>query len=231
VLRLFKRALWNYLKRTNATFLKMQSKNIELQLQMNALQSTAHYVEEHMLAVPSFGSKFELLEHALSRVSVKGTFLEFGVYMGETINYIADRIDGTIYGFDSFQGLPEHWRGGFEKGMFALDKDGLPKVRKNVKLCVGWFDQTLPTFSEKSSEPVAFLHVDCDLYSSTKTIFEHLGDRIVPGTVIVFDEYFNYPSWQQHEYKAFQEFLSAEQMDYEYIGYNKYDEQVAVRII
>lgn len=50
----------------------------------------------------------------------------------------------------------------------------------------GWFDETLPKFAAEVEGPAAFLHVDCDLYSSTRTVFEALGDRVVPGTVIVF---------------------------------------------
>ena len=68
----------------------------------------------------------------------------------------------------------------------------------------GLFDDTLPSFAKTHTQPVSFLHVDCDLYSSTKAIFDILGDQIVEGTVIVFDEYFNYPGWQHHEFKAFQ---------------------------
>ena len=54
--------------------------------------------------------------------------------------------------------------------------------------------------------PVAFLHLDVDRYSSTRTVLELLGDRIVPGTVIAFDEFFNYPGWREGEYRAFNEF-------------------------
>ena len=46
-------------------------------------------------------------------------------------------------------------------------------------------------------------NIDCDIYSSTKDIFDIAGDRINPGCIIVFDEYINYPSWEQHEFKAF----------------------------
>ena len=40
-------------------------------------------------------------------------------------------------------------------------------------------------------------------------IFDIAGDRINPGCIIVFDEYINYPSWEQHEFKAFQEFIGS----------------------
>ena len=79
-------------------------------------------------------------------------------------------------------------------------------------------------------EDVAFLHVDCDLYSSTKDIFENLGDRVKSGTVIVFDEYMNYPGWKYHEWKAFHEFISSSKLKYQYIGLVPSHQQVAVVI-
>jgi hypothetical protein len=104
-------------------------------------------------------------------------------------------------------------------------------VACNVDLIVGWFDQQLPHFLlEHPREPVSFLHIDCDLYSSTKTVFSLLADRIVPGTIIVFDEYFNYPGWRVHEFLAFQEFVSARGVHYEYVGLVPCDQQVALRI-
>ena len=76
---------------------------------------------------------------------------------------------------------------------------------------------------------MAFIHIDCDLYSSTKTIFELLGERICPGTVILFDEYFNFHNWQKHEYKAFQEFVKEHNVTYEYLGYAR--QQVSLKIL
>ena len=46
-----------------------------------------------------------------------------------------------------------------------------------------------------------------------------LANRIVPGTVIQFDEYFNYPGWQDGEYKAFKEFVESRDVEFEYLGY------------
>ena len=60
--------------------------------------------------------------------------------------------------------------------------------------------------------------MDCDLYSSTKTVFNLLKDKIVAGTVIVFDEYFNYLGWEQGEHKAFREFLAETGRDCDYIS-------------
>lgn len=136
--------------------------------------------------------------------------------------------DKIIYGFDSFEGLPETWRNGFEETSFNLNGN-LPQVNENVRLVKGWFNETLPAFVKEHPEPCAFIHVDCDLYSSTKTIFNELKNQIVPGTVIAFDEYFNYPGWQESEYKAFMEFIAWSGLNFEYIARTNY-EQVAVKI-
>jgi hypothetical protein len=153
------------------------------------------------------------------------------VYKGDTIKFIANIKKLTkIYGFDSFEGLPEFWRDGFNIGGFSL-KGQLPEVPSNVLLYKGWFNETLPEFLNNNKDNVSFIHIDCDLYSSTKTIFDILGERIRKGTIIVFDEYFNYPFWKEHEYKAFQEFVSDRGINYQFIGFNRYHEQVAVKIL
>jgi hypothetical protein len=55
-----------------------------------------------------------------------------------------------------------------------------------------------------------------------------MESRLLPGTVIVFDEFFNYPQWEDGEFKAFQEFLAKTQLSCEFIGYNRNGEQAAV---
>ena len=208
----------------------LDGQNIERRLQDIALDQSARYVMEHMNGVPSFGNDFELLEHALKHVdqSKDGLYCEFGVWRGTTINHIAKRVGSTVWGFDSFEGLPERWRDGFERGRFKLQK--LPKVRSNVKLVKGWFNETIPPFLEENQGPLRFLHVDCDLYSSTTTIFECFRNRIVSGTVIVFDEFFNYPGWEEGERKALEEFVAATGFAYEWLGYCRYHEQAALII-
>ena len=47
--------------------------------------------------------------------------------------------------------------------------------------------------------PIRLLHIDCDLYSSTKDVFDQVYDRLVKGTVIIFDEYWNGPHWREDE--------------------------------
>src|SRR5262249_36176661 len=131
-----------------------------------------------------------------------------------------------VFGFDSFEGLPEKWLDVWKVGDFAMPM--LPKVRSNVRLIKGWFNETLPDFVKDHPGNVGFLHVDSDLYSSAKTVFECLESRLKPGAVIVFDEYFNYPGWEQGEHKAFTEFISRTGYSVEYVGYVRDNRQLAV---
>lgn len=72
--------------------------------------------------------------------------------------------------------------------------------------------------------------MDCDPYSSTKTIFDFLGDRIKVGTVILFDEYLNYPGWRMHEHKAFTEFVQQRKVKFSYLGAIRNSQQIFVFI-
>jgi hypothetical protein len=207
--------------------------NISIARQAVATRETALYVNEFMSHVSSVDSSRRVHDIAMKEISIKnGMILEFGVFSGNTINYISETLQSSVVdGFDSFEGLPEFWRDGFDKGVFAID--GLPSVNSNVRLHKGWFDDTLPAFLRNgcADQKIAYLHVDCDLYSSTVTIFKLLRERIVSGTIIVFDEYFNYPGWQDGEFKAFKEFIENSGLKYDYLTYNHLHEQVAVRII
>ena len=210
-----------FTKKTNSYDLR------EIAAFVAALES-ANYYTKHMLKCKSFECATDLLTHALSLVKLPGIICEFGVATGTTINHIA-RLSGgrIIHGFDGFTGLPEDWRSGFQAGKFAQH---IPAVEKNVTLHVGLFSETLPQFVSSLQEDVAFLHVDCDLYSSTKEIFFYLGNRIKPGTVIVFDEYMNFPGWKNDEWKAFREFISSSKLKYKYVGLVPSHQQVAVVI-
>lgn len=176
--------------------------DIEEQLYDLATQQSATYVLEHMGDVSGTQDRRFILEYCTNRAAKEGLFLEFGVSRGVSINHVASFTSSTVHGFDSFQGIPEDW-GHCKKGAFSTN-GVLPEVRKNVKLHVGLFDETLPEFLKAHNEHISFLHIDSDLYSSAKTVLQLLHDKIVVGTVIVFDEYFNYPGWQQNEYLAFQ---------------------------
>lgn len=179
-----------------------------------------------MAGARRFRTPLGVLLYALACAPESGVVAEFGVYSGDTLRRIAARRPNA-YGFDSFQGLPENWRGKYRRGAFAVDR--VPHVPGAV-LHVGWFEDTIGPFLSEIPGPAAFLHLDADLYSSTATVLGAFEDRIVPGTVLVFDEYFNYPGWQWHEHRAFEEFLGRTGKKFDYLAYNSRGQQVAVRI-
>ncbi|MGH3794758.1 MAG: TylF/MycF/NovP-related O-methyltransferase [Pseudonocardiaceae bacterium] len=192
----------------------------------DAAASSARFAREMMPKVPTFHNPTLTLDYALTLAPAEGMALEFGVYTGGTLKMIADaRNDKQVFGFDSFEGLPEDWRTSMPAGTFSTDQ--LPDV-PGAELIVGWFDDTLADFLAGHPGPVAFLHLDADLYSSTVTVLEHVGPRLRPGTVIVFDEYFNYPGWEQHEYRAWQEYVAKSGIEFRYEAYTSNNEQVVM---
>lgn len=195
--------------------------------QRQALGSTAAYVSMNMQHAKQFATRHDLLAFAIKNSTVDGMYLEFGVATGSTINFIAPLVPKCVYGFDSFQGLPEDWGSYMPKGAFA---QAAPKVLDNVELVIGWFNETLPIFMAGHAGPISFLHIDCDLYSSTRIVFEQVRDRLVPGSIVVFDEYFNYPGWEQGEHRALMEFVEEAKASYEYIGHTN-SQQVAIKLL
>ena len=57
------------------------------------------------------------------------------------------------------------------------------------------------------SLPLAYLHIDCDLYAGSRDALTLLSHKIVPGTVLLFDELVNYNTYREHEVKALFEWL------------------------
>jgi hypothetical protein len=202
-----------------------------IDLRLHAKREAIDYIIKHMNEAMVLPDRLDLLKFALSRAPAEGLVVEFGVEKGSSLRHLAGLTARQVHGFDSFEGLPGDWSGTKEgAGAFSL-RGRLPKVPANAKLHVGWFDKTLPAFLAADAAPCALVHVDCDIYISTVTIFEQLRTRIVPGTVIVFDEYFNYPGWRAHEYKAFQEFIASSGLAYRYLGFSAEKGHVAVIIV
>jgi hypothetical protein len=156
------------------------------------------------------------------QIQENSLWLEFGVYSGNTINYISKFTSNDIYGFDSFDGLPENWIDDnkniiLNKG--AFDKNGiLPDVNKNVVLIKGLFQSTLEDFliSHKDKK-ISFVHIDCDLYSSTKYVLETIYPYLDNNCVFVFDELVNVSN-DTNELRALQEFIHQFNISYKWIG-------------
>ncbi|MGC2290235.1 MAG: class I SAM-dependent methyltransferase [Thermoplasmata archaeon] len=198
-----------------------------------AMVETFAFIRDRMPGVPWESSRWEVLEIALKRVTVEGLYAEFGVGDGQSLRFICQRVPGPVYGFDSFRGLPEDWSLGAWQGTFARPHGAPPPLPHNATVVSGYFDEILPGFVQGlGKQPVAFLHLDADLYSSTSTVLTALQDRILPSTILVFDEYFGYPGWASGgEFRAFNEFVRASGFRFEYLACNAAGGQVAVRIL
>lgn len=160
----------------------------------------------------------------------QGHILEFGVGPGISLKQISMNTNRRIFGFDSFEGLPENWALTehviFAAGSFKYDP---PETARHVDLVSGWFEDTIPTWKEQYSGPIAFIHIDSDLYSSCHTILTELNDRIIPGTVLLFDEMFIYKNWEHGEWKAYNEWVKTYSRETYEIGRNH--TQAAYRVI
>jgi len=159
-----------------------------------------------------------------------GYILEFGVGPGNSLGVLAENTTRRIIAFDSFEGLPEPWKftdeETFQKGDMKYDPPTRPH---NVDYVKGWFAESIPVWKETYKADIAFLHIDSDLYSSCKTVLTELNEQIVPGTIILFDEMFNYPYWKEGEWKATEEWKAEYGRELEFI--EDHYTQAAYRVI
>lgn len=175
------------------------------------------------------GLPVDVLQRALDAAPPDGLTLECGVYFGRSLRIIAERSPGLVHGFDSFQGLPEAWSEAEGAGAYSTG-GRLPGVPANVRLHAGWFEDTLPEFFAAVDGPIRLLHVDCDLYSSTRTVLAQADRRLLPGSVIVFDDLLGYPGYQHHELRAFEEFARDRGLQWDIIAAALLGREVAVRV-
>jgi len=175
----------------------------------------------------------EMAQRLLPAVVRGGLFMEFGVWQGNSIRRLIGAmrkcgiISSPIYGFDSFKGLPEAW-GTLGEGSFNIGGYSPDFQDKGIVIVPGWFNEVLPDFLLNHPGFASFIHIDCDVYSSAKYVLTALKDRIIPGTIILFDEMINVMDYEQHEFKAFNEFLNEQNRLAQTLCHGKY--QVAFRI-
>jgi hypothetical protein len=176
-------------------------------------------------------NRLNFIKEIFSHTTLAGYVLEFGVGSGQSLRVLAKNTTQRVIGFDSFEGMPEPWkfndRETYEQGDMKFDPP-MPKPA-NVIYVKGWFSDTIPVWKQTYKADVAFLHIDSDLYSSCKTVLTELNDQIVPGTIILFDEMFNFQYWKDGEYKAFNEWVEKYDRELELI--DKHYTQAAYKVI
>ena len=187
----------------------------------------------------SFGFEASL-PIAISNSVEDGNWAEFGVGIGYSFKFLLNLLpeNKKLYVFDSFEGLPEDWTEftpEHTKGHWSdIDKTEIISIvgsDERLQLYDGWFKDTAPKFAVDTNEYLSIVHIDGDLYSSCIDVLYNIDKLISPGTIIAFDEYYNYGglAWKKHEYKAFREYIKDFDRDFEYIARtNSY--QVVVRI-
>jgi hypothetical protein len=96
--------------------------------------------------------------------------------------------------------------------------------RDDVEVRAGLLSDTLPALPA----PLALLFLDCERRANARTALRTLAPSLCAGTVLVLDNYYNFPGWQWGPYREFQEFVIDAGLGFDYLG--RSSQQVAVRL-
>jgi hypothetical protein len=159
---------------------------------------------------------------ALSFNGINGDYAEFGSWGGRTFAMAyreAKRFShpAMLWAFDSFQGLPvggekEHplWQAGAMSTPLPefhriCRRNGVPPHAYAV--VPGFYEDSLSALGgQKEPLNIALAYIDCDLYSSTKSVLQFLMPRLKHGMIIAFDDYYCWsPSHRAGERRAAEE--------------------------
>jgi hypothetical protein len=206
---------------TVARFLSLNHNVLDV-LERRAVRDSADFIAAAMPEALALRSREALWDYAIRNAERHGLWLEFGVFKGYSINYLARRTNGRVFGFDSFHGLQEDWKSvGHVRGTFDL-VGRLPRVRSNVSLVAGWFSDTLPGFLAVNPGPVSLLHLDCDTYEATGEVLGMITERLTPKTVIIMDDYHGFWGYRDGQFRAWAEFVAAHGLAYCYAAFNRH---------
>jgi predicted O-methyltransferase YrrM len=124
--------------------------------------------------------------------NLKGDYAECGTYLGSSAFFLAKHAPQDVFLFDSWEGLSEpsnfdsdYWNKGDLNSNLDTAQENL-KDFTNIQFFKGW----IPTrFIEVAHRSFALVHIDVDIYQPTKDTLEFFWDRILPGGVIICDDY------------------------------------------
>jgi O-methyltransferase len=169
-------------------------------LPLNTLERISAYavlrnVFPSVQAAPRLASREELHRVCIEKVVGSGTaitYLEFGVYQGDSIRRISSlntNPDSIFIGLDSFEGLPEDWTRKHPKGHFDVGGN-IPKIDDpRVSFLKGWFQDSWGELQRRISGRSNFVvHYDADLYSSTLFVLTSIHSVGQPY-IAIFDEF------------------------------------------
>ncbi len=174
-------------------------------------------------------SRQSLYDHVRTCVEEPVTYLEFGVFKGDSLRHwttLLKHPDSVLHGFDSFEGLPEDW--GKVDREYLNVRGAMPHFDDSrVRLFKGWFSETLPGYvSGLKPHGALVIYLDADLYSSTIFVLNQLRQFIREGTILVFDEFWD----REHEMRAFTEFIDEQGLEIKCLAATRTLSQVAFQI-
>lgn len=165
-----------------------------------------------------FEKRYDLYRYINDQIVKNGPvdYFEFGVCEGNSIRdwvTLNQHGESRFYGFDTFEGLPEKWKtftGFIDKGSFSA-YGKIPKIDDSrVKFSKGLFQTTLPGFLDNFTiQNRLIINCDADLYTSTLYVLATMNYLIVPGSIIIFDEFST-----MEEFKAFRDFTKSFKRNY-----------------
>ena len=123
---------------------------------------------------------------------VPGVIAEIGTYQGASALIIREETEKEIYTFDTFTGFPDSLDESDCKAYYVGDCMASDSVArnllkdKNVNIIVGVFPETGDVIKDKK---FSFVHIDVDIYKSTKDALEFFKDKMSPGGVILIHDY------------------------------------------
>ena len=156
-----------------------------------------------------------------------GDYLEFGVFNGSSIGsaYLSamkNKLKSMkFFGFDSFKGLPkgtDEEHDALQKGFYGCSYEKMKECLRRRKVdpskiiwIKGWYKDTLndKTIKKYNIGKIGIVFVDCDTYSSSKTVLDFLAPLIIEPAIVCFDDWKLYDMDVKGtgEYRSFNEFL------------------------
>lgn len=139
--------------------------------------------------------RWMLYQLALMSVNIAGDTAECGVYQGAGSHLIckATQTNGqqrTHFIFDSFQGISSpsnldgngYWR----QGDLCCSLEQFKRPEGRISIHKGWIPEK---FNDVKGRTFSFVHVDVDLYQPTSDSIAFFYPRLVPGGILVCDDY------------------------------------------
>lgn len=191
-----------------------------ISLQPTAQDLVRFFELDRVPAVP-VDSYYDILAQMITRKEAH--WVAFGVGWNRTfqeLNRVRNRYThhNKLFAFDWWEGLPEDWRPGYPKGTFRIPRERVMNWYRHdtaVEFHEGLFEDTITPKVVQEIGAEALIHIDCDLYASTRTVL----DKCPParGTLLLFDEFYAPAGewdWTQHEARAFYEYCQAHKLQF-----------------